>query len=491
MASIPLIFRPGAFRLRGGLWLAGAATLLAAGCAVGPNYKRPAAPVPVAFKEAAGWKEAAPNDAADRGAWWTALGDPVLTQLEGQVEVSNQSLLAAEANYQAARQIARADRATFFPTLGAVGAANKSKSPTFNSSAPSARGNTTFSASLQAAWEPDLWGRVRRQTEADVANAQATAAEVASARLSLQSTLAQDYIILRVLDAKVRLLENALSNYQHAFSITKNKYTVGVAARSDVIEAQTQLDSTNAQRIDVGVQRAQLEHAIAVLTGRPPGEFALAAQPDLALQLIDVPAQLPSRLLERRPDVAQAERDVAAANARIGVQTAAYYPDLSLSAQGGYQGYPLHRLFTAPTEFWSLGSQLTESLFDAGQRHALVLEARANYDVSVANYRQTVLTAFEQVEDSLSGLSILAQEAEVEKAAVGEATQAAQIALNEYNAGTVDYTTVVTAQVTELSNRETELAILQARLTSSVTLVAALGGGWAMADLPNSRAVLH
>jgi NodT family efflux transporter outer membrane factor (OMF) lipoprotein len=491
MALITKIFRPVAARRRGGLWLACAASMLAAGCAVGPDYKRPAAPVPAAFKEAPGWKQATPSDAADRGPWWTVLGDPVLTQLEEQVAVSNQSLLEAEANYQAARQIARADRSTYFPTLSAVGAANKSKTPTFSSPNPSARGNTTFSASLQAAWEPDLWGRVRRQTEADVANAEAVAAEVASARLSLQSTTAQDYIILRILDARAQLLDNSIAEYQHALTITKNKYTVGVAARSDVIEAETQLDSTRAQRIDTGVQRAQLEHAIAVLIGKPPGEFGIAPQAQFTLQLTEVPAEVPSRLLERRPDVAQAERDVAAANARIGVQTAAYYPDLSLSAQGGYQGYPLHRLFTAPTEFWSLGSQLGETLFNGGQRRALVLEARANYDVSVANYRQTVLTAFQQVEDSLSGLTILAQEAEVQKAAVGEATQAAQIALNEYNAGTVDYTTVVTAQVTELSNRETELNILQSRLTSSVTLMAALGGGWTAADLPNSRAVLH
>jgi NodT family efflux transporter outer membrane factor (OMF) lipoprotein len=258
-----------------------------------------------------------------------------------------------------------------------------------------------------------------------------------------------------------------------------------------VIQAQTQVDSTRAQLIAVGVQRAQMEHAIAVLIGRAPGDYAVAVQPTLALAPVELPPQFPSTLLERRPDVAEAEREVAAANARIGVATAAYYPNLSLSAQGGFQGYPAHRLFTMPTEFWSLGSQLADTLFDAGQRHDLVLQARASYDASVANYRQVVLSAFQQVEDSLASLGILAQEAEVEAAAVAEATQAAQIAVNEYNAGTVDYTTVVTAQVTELSNRETELNILENRLNSSVTLMAALGGGWNAADLPNSHAVLR
>jgi NodT family efflux transporter outer membrane factor (OMF) lipoprotein len=467
------------------------ALALAGGCAVGPNYHRPAVATPAAFKEIEGWKPAAPNDAADRGAWWTVLGDPELNDLEARVDVSNQSLLQDKANYEAARQIARSDRAGFFPTLSAAGSADKSKASPLSSPDGISKAATTFSASLQAAWEPDLWGKVRRQTETDVASAQASAALVASARLSLQSSLAQDYITLRVLDANARLLRNSIDDYRHSLAITKNKYAVGVAARSDVIEAQTQVDSTSAQLIAVGVQRAQMEHAVAVLIGRAPGEFTIAVQPALTLAVAQMPEQLPSTLLERRPDVAESEREVAAANARIGVATAAYFPDLSLSAQGGYEGYPLHRLFTAPTEFWSLGSQLGDSLFDAGQRRALVLEARANYDASVANYRQTVLSAFQQVEDSLASLGILAQEADVEDAAVKEATQAAQIALNEYNAGTVDYTTVVTAQVTELSNREAELGILQSRLIASVNLMAALGGGWSSNDLPNSRAVFR
>jgi NodT family efflux transporter outer membrane factor (OMF) lipoprotein len=478
---------------RSGLRVACASMALAfaTGCAVGPNYHRPAVAAPAAYKEVEGWQPAAPADAADRGPWWSAFGDPDLNTLEAQVEISNQSLKQAEANYQAARQIARADHSSLFPSLSAVGSADRSKAApsfsTFGTTAPV----TIFSASLQAAWEPDLWGSIRRQSEEDIASAQASAAEVASARLSTQSALAQDYIELRISDDKVRLLQDSVDAYRHSLLITQNKYGVGVAARSDVIQAETQLDSTRAQLIDAGVQRAQFEHAIAVLIGQVPAGFSIAPRAALGLSVVQVPSQLPSNLLERRPDIAQAEREVASANAKIGVQTAAYFPALTLSAEGGFEGNILSRLFTTPDRYWSLGSQLSESIFDAGERRDLVKEARANYDASVANYRQTVLTAFQQVEDELAALGILAQEAQVEAAAVTEAAQASQIALNEYNAGTVDYTTVVTAQVTELTNRETALAILQSRLTSGVTLMAALGGGWNSNDLPNSRAVLH
>jgi NodT family efflux transporter outer membrane factor (OMF) lipoprotein len=477
---------------RSGLHVACASLALAfaTGCAVGPNYHRPAVAAPAAYKEVEGWKPAVPADAADRGPWWSAFGDPDLNKLEAQVEISNQSLKQAEANYEAARQIARADHSNLLPSLSAVGSADRSKAAQFSSVA-SPNPVTTFSASLQAAWEPDLWGSIRRQSEEDIASAQASAAEVASARLSTQSALAQDYIELRILDDKVRLLQDSVDAYRHSLLITQNKYGVGVAARSDVIQAETQLDSTRAQLIDAGVQRAQLEHAIAVLTGQAPAGFSIAPRAALGLSVVQVPSQLPSNLLERRPDIAQAEREVASANAKIGVQTAAYFPALTLSAEGGFQGNILSRLFTTPDRYWALGSQVSESIFDAGQRHDLVKEARANYDASVANYRQTVLSAFQQVEDELAALGILAQEAQVEAAAVTEAAQASQIALNEYNAGTVDYTTVVTAQVTELTNRETALAILQSRLTSGVSLMAALGGGWNSNDLPNSRAVLH
>jgi NodT family efflux transporter outer membrane factor (OMF) lipoprotein len=272
--------------------------------------------------------------------------------------------------------------------------------------------------------------------------------------------------------------------YKRTLSITQNKYTVGVAARSDIITAQTQLDSARAQLIDAGVQRSQLEHAIAVLVGSAPSDFSIARRPDLGLAIPTVPAQLASSLLERRPDIAAAERQAAEENARIGIQTAAYFPDVTISGAAGYEGSPIDKLITAPFKFWTLGAQATDSLLDWGQRHDLVLSAKAAYEASAANYRQTVLAALQQVEDNLAGIRILKDEASVEDVAVTEATQAAQIAVNEYDAGTVDFTTVAAAQVTELNNREAALAIHEEQLTSSVALIQALGGGWTMADLP-------
>jgi NodT family efflux transporter outer membrane factor (OMF) lipoprotein len=477
-------------------WLLAAALAFAAGCAVGPDYERPAAPVPTAFKEARGWKAAAPSDAAPRGPWWAIFGDPVLNDLEGRVATSNFSLRQSAENYEEARQMARADRATLLPTISAVGSAGRAKSPVNGAAAsganppPSSETISSFSASLQASWDPDFWGKVRRLTEAAIATAQSNAADLASARLSTQASLAEDYIELRILDAKKQLLDHSVEDFRRTLTITRNKYDVGVAARSDILTAQTQLDSTRTQAIDVGVQRAQLEHAIAVLVGRAPSEFSIALRPALGLSVPEIPLTMPSQLLERRPDIAAAERGVAAANADIGVQTSAYFPDLSLSAAGGFEGSPLDRLFIVPNEFWSVGSQLTETLFDAGERRDAVLEARAAYDASVANYRETVLSAFEQVEDNLAGLRILGQEVDIQDTAVAEAAEATRIAINEYKAGTVDFTTVTTAQETELANRETALGIVQSRLTSAVALVEALGGGWSASDLPTSHQVV-
>jgi len=509
---------------RPAFWLACAAAALAAGCAVGPDYKRPPLAVsntPPTFKEAEGWKAATPADAAARGPWWEAFHDPILNELEERVAISNQSVAQAVANYEEARQLARSDRTGFLPTLGVTGSAQRSKQPTGHTISTSTASTTTstsgtsssttstassgststgsstggtsnnFTAALQASWEPDIWGKVSRTVELDVATAQADAADLAALRLSTQSTLAQDYIQIRALDEKIRLLANAVKDYSRTLMISKNKYAVGVAARSDVISAQSELDSTRAQLVDVGVQRAQLEHAIAVLTGRLPADLALEPQPAFTMQLPSIPAQLPSALLERRPDVAQSERSVAAANAKVGVQTAAYFPTLSLTGEGGFEGEPLHQLFSAPFRFWSLGGSVADSIIDWGARHDQVLAARAAYNGTVAAYRQTVLTAFEQVEDNLSGLRILAQEAEIEDAAVSEAAEAARITLNEYNAGTVDYTTVVTAQVAELTNRESALTIRQSRLLDSVLLIAALGGGWDASDLPGYHQVVR
>jgi NodT family efflux transporter outer membrane factor (OMF) lipoprotein len=299
----------------------------------------------------------------------------------------------------------------------------------------------------------------------------------------MEAALAQDYVGLRTTDDKIRLLEDAVAAYARTLKITQNKYAVGVAARSDIITAQTELDSTRAQLIASGVQRAQYEHAIAVLVGKAPSEFSIGRTPTIGMVIPEVPPQLASSLLERRPDVASAERLAQSANARIGIQTAAYYPTLSLSGAGGYEGSPLSSLMTAPFRFWTLGASATDALLDWGQRHDLVLSAKAAYEASAANYRETVLTALEQVEDNLAGLRILKEEALVQDAAVSEADQATKIALNEYSAGTVDFTTVTAAQVTELTNRETLLSVVQSQLTSSVALIQALGGGWTSSEL--------
>jgi NodT family efflux transporter outer membrane factor (OMF) lipoprotein len=458
--------------------------LAAAGCSVGPDYKRPALDVPAAFKEDAGWKVAAPDDGAKRGPWWEVFNDTVLNGLEAQVETSNQSVLQAVANYDEAHQIVRSDRTGYLPTVSAAGSAQRTHGPpATNFGGPAT--STQYVAELEASWVPDIWGKLRRTVEADVGAAQASAADLALARLSTQATLAQDYIALRAADDKIRLLEDAVEAYKRTLKITNNKYAVGVSARSDIITAQTQLDSTRAQLIDVGVIRAQYEHAIAVLVGKAPANFSIARTPTMGLTLPTVPAQLASTLLERRPDIAAAERQAMEANAKIGIQAAAYYPSLSISGDAGYEGSPLNNLFSAPFRFWTLGAQAADTILDWGQRHDLVQSARAGYEASAANYRQTVLTALQQVEDNLAGLRILKDEAKVQDTAVSEAAQASQIALNEYNAGTVDFTTVAAAQVTELTNRETALSIVESQLNSSVLLIQALGGGWTTSDLPH------
>lgn len=476
-----------------------AALLMLSGCAVGPNYTRPAAPVPVAFKEAAGWKPATPGDATERGPWWEALHDPLLSELEAKASAANPSLLAAAANYEQARQLARADRATLFPSLSVSGSAGRAQASTARSatmsgaaatSTASASANRTatnsYAASLAASWAPDFWGRVRRLGEAELATAQASAADLANARLSIQAALATDYGQLRIADERIRLRENAVEAYRRTLAIAQNKYNVGIVARSDVISAQALLDAARAQAIDAGIVRAQLEHAIAVLIGQPPSAFTLAPQPALNFAVPAVPARLPSELLERRPDVAAAERRVAAANARIGVQTAAFFPNVTLSATGGFESGGLTKLFTVPARFWSLGADAADALLDFGRRRAEVAAARAAYDGSVAGYRGAVLEAFQQVEDRLAGLRLLADEARIQDAAVQEAAEAARIALNEYNAGIADYTTVVAAQVAELNNRQAALGILEGRLTSTVALIEALGGGWQAMRLPEA-----
>jgi NodT family efflux transporter outer membrane factor (OMF) lipoprotein len=353
-----------------------AATSLAvlAGCAVGPDYKRPEVALPAAFKENPGWKVATPNEQAYRGPWWKLFGDPVLDGLEAQLERSNLTIAQAVANYEEARQVARADRTGYLPTIAATGAAQRARAPVPQGGLTA----STFTADLGASWEPDFWGRIRRTVESDVEAAQASAADLAVARLSEQALVAEDYIQLRVADDQIRLLENAVEAYRRTVVITQNKYSVGVAARSDVITAQTQLDSTRAQLIGAGVQRAQYEHAIAVLLGKAPADFAIERRPDLAIATPEIPPQMPSSLLERRPDVAAAERQAAAANARVGIQTAAYYPSFSVTGDAGYEGSPLHSLFTTPFRFWTLGAQATDAILDWGQRRDQVLSAKAD-----------------------------------------------------------------------------------------------------------------
>jgi NodT family efflux transporter outer membrane factor (OMF) lipoprotein len=495
-------------------------SVLCFSCAVGPNYQRPAAPVPAAYKEADGWKTATPSDALDRGSWWEAFQDPALNDLEREAAQANQTLAQAAANYEQARQFARADRATFFPTISASGSAQRSRSgggrsiavtPSASSSSGSSGTssgstgssgqtsvttttssgsvNNSFSASLGASWTPDFWGRIRRLTESDIAAAQVSAADLANARLSIAAEVASTYFQLRIADERTRLRQTAVDAYTRTLNIAQNKYSVGVVARSDVISAQAQLDAARAQLIDAGIQRAQLEHALAVLVGRPPGQFTVPAQSSLAVVMPAIPAQVPSELLERRPDIAAEERNVAAANARIGVQTAAYFPQITISADGGFANAAIETLFRAPNRFWSIGANLGETLLDFGRRGAEVAAARAAYDASVAVYRDTVLRAFQQVEDDLVSLRLLETEAQVQENAVNEAAEAARIAMNEYQAGVVDFTTVANAQVTEMNNRLTALNVLQNRVTASVGLIESVGGGWRSSDLPDRHAV--
>jgi NodT family efflux transporter outer membrane factor (OMF) lipoprotein len=445
----------------------------ATGCMVGPAYTRPAAQVPVRYKELAsvpaGWKTAVPADDEDRGHWWSIYHDPLLDDLERRVAINNQNLKAYEAAYRQALALADEAHSNLFPTVSAAPGVVRSRS--------SGATNTTRSLEIGAAWDLDLWGRVRRQTESQRASAQASAAQLSGVQLSAQADLATDYFQLRYEDSLQELLSSTLTAYQRTLEITRNQYAAGIAARSDIVAAETQWQATQAQLIAVGVSRAQYEHAIALLVGQPPSEIAIPVAP-LAGEVPTVPVVLPSVLLERRPDVAQAERTVAQQNALIGVAVAAYYPDISLSGILGYAGSPVSGLIAASNRVWSAGVSGNQVLLDGGARSAAVTAARAAYEQSVANYRQTVLAAFQEVENALSTLRILTDQAEAQARAVVLARQGVEIALHEYEAGTQAYTTVVTAQATALTNEEAALQIAAGRLTASVALLKSLGGGW-------------
>ncbi|MGA2782893.1 MAG: efflux transporter outer membrane subunit [Smithella sp.] len=449
--------------------------MVISGCSVGPDYKRPDTPVPSSFKELKGWRQALPRDQEIRTKWWETFGDPILNSLVEQISVSNQSIALAESQYRQAQALVPLARANYFPTVSA-GAA-------YTHSLPAGGGGTYNSVdqhqvSLNAAWEVDLWGKVRRQVESSKASAEASFADLQAMRLSMQAELALNYFQLRILDAQKKNLEEAVAAYGKALELTQNRYKAGVAAKADVAAAQTQLESTQAQAIDVGVQRAQLEHAIAILTGKPPADFSLT--PIIFVQpQIKIPVAIPSDLLERRPDIASAERKMAAANAQIGVAKAAYYPTLSLSGSLGYASTELASLFTSPSFFWALGpTALSATLFDGGARKAQTEQAMAAYDGTVAFYRQTVLTGFQDVEDNLAALRILDEEAQVQEQAVKSAQESAILTTNQYKAGIVSYLNVVTAQTIALTNERAAISISGQRLNAAVLLVKALGGGW-------------
>ena len=469
------------------LTITAAFTLLSA-CAVGPDYVRPAAtPVmPEAYKEANGWKQAQPRDEAVKGAWWQIFNDPQLNALEEQVAISNQNVLAAEAQFRQASALVRSAKAGYYPTVS-VGASvtNSRQSASMGGSGTNGT-TTTESLPVDISWEADIWGRIRRSVEASRASAQASAADLAAARLSAQATLAQAYFQLRALDAQKQLLMTTVSYYQKSLDLTRNRYASGVAAKSDVLQAETQLKSTQAQAIDTGVQRAQLEHAIALLIGKPASSFSLAVAP-LAATPPAIPAGLPSQLLERRPDIAAAERRVAAANAQIGVAEAAWYPTVRLSASGGLEATSLSRWLTWPSRFWAVGPSVSETLFDGGLRGSQNDQARAAYDANVAAYRQAVLTGFQEVEDNLAGLAILENEARVQEEAVAAARQSVVITDNQYKAGIVSYLNVLVAQTAELANKRTAIDIQGRRMVAGVLLIKALGGGWDATELPTGE----
>jgi NodT family efflux transporter outer membrane factor (OMF) lipoprotein len=489
--------------MRVGLVMAAIAVL--SGCAVGPNYARPPVITPEAYKELDGWKVAEPGDLTLRGTWWETFSDPTLNELENRVSAANLTLVAAEATYRQATALVREARAGFFPTVTiGAGYTRSQVSSTLTSSGSNANAtagaltggvsNTTgrptnfFQLPIDVSWTPDFWGRVRRTVESNQAAAQASAGDLETARLSLQAELAQDYFQLRTLDAQRKLLDETVAAFEQSLELTRTRYRGGVASQVDVVQAETQLETTRAQAIDVGVQRAQFEHAIAVLTGQPASTFSVPTAP-LATPPPAVPVGVPSQLLERRPDIAAAERRMASANAQIGVALAAYYPMITLSASTGFESSSITQLFTWPSRFFSVGPSITQTVIDGGLRRAQTDQARAAYDTSVANYRQTVLTAFQGVEDNLAALRILESEADVQERAVKAAQRSVSLTTSQYRAGTVSYLNVITTQTIALADEVTAVQILGRRMTATILLVQALGGGWNAGELPSAAAV--
>ena len=461
--------------------------LMITACSIGPQYQRPEVRVPAAYKEsppisfkaADGWKAARPSDDLSRGQWWEVFQDPELNALEEQVDISNQTLAVAEAQLRGARAAIGVARAALFPTVtgtaSAIGAHQSENRPGVTD--PSSKTRSDYLLSLEASYEFDVWGRIRRSVEASTASAQASAADLETARLSIHAELAGNYFALRGLDAQRQLLEFAITAFEKALELTTNRYNAGIASQIEVLQARTQLENTRAQAIEVGVQRALFEHAIAILLGKPPADFSLPPSPITVLPPA-IPIGLPSELLERRPDIASAERRMAAANAQIGIAQAAFYPTVSLRSIVGLESSSLTNLFSWPSALWSLGASVVEIVFDGGRRYAVTEQTRAAYDATVAIYRQTVLTAFQGVEDTLSTLRILEEQAVQQAKAVQAAEAALLLAINRYKGGISTYLEVVVVQNAALTAQRVALDLLTSRMTATVLLIRALGGMW-------------
>ncbi len=462
--------------------------LVLGGCMVGPDYQRPEAPVETSYGSLPPdtWKQSRPSDAAAKGRWWEVYGIPELNKLEEQVSISNQNVLAAEALYRQARGAGRVAKSDLYPQAGSSPSAINSSGSHWNSS--QGRSNeTTYTLPASLSWEIDLWGGIRRNVEQNVATAQATEAQLENARLSYQTLLAQNYFTLRGLDAQIDLFERTIVSYDQYLTITRNQYKSGIASEAAVAQAEAQLESARVSLADSRLSRDQSEHAVAILVGQTPAAFHLAPAP-LQAQPPHTPLIVPSDLLQRRPDIAQAERTVAAANAGIGVATAAYYPALTLNASAGTAGSGISSLLSVPSLFWSVGPSLSQSLFDAGRTHAQVYQARAGYDSQVATYRETVLTAFQQVEDDLTGLHFLELEARSQAKAVAASENSLRITRNQYVSGTASNLDVIVTENIALSNEQNAVQIAIRRMTTSVALIQALGGGWEAGQLPDAKA---
>jgi NodT family efflux transporter outer membrane factor (OMF) lipoprotein len=461
------------------------------GCVVGPDYVRSDVETPPAFKEQAGWKIAEPGDLRIPVNWWEMYQDPVLNALEVQVAISNQTVIQAEAQYRQARALVQSAEAAYYPTVAANVSSTRASGviTVTGSTKTKAPPSTTDLLVADVSWEPDIWGRVRRMVEANASSAQASAAELQAMRLSTQAQLAQDYFQLRDQDADRQLFDKTVVDYKKSLDLTQYQFDNGLVLKENLVLAQTQLAQTEAQAIDFDVARAQMEHAIALLVGKPASTFSIAKTDKFDTPIPVLPLGLPSSLLERRPDIANAERLVAAANAQIGVAKAAYFPDLTLAASGGYQSSGLANWISLPNRIWSVGPSLAETLFDGGLRSAATDQAIAAYDASVANYRQTVLTGFQEVEDNIAALRILEQEAKQQQLAVQLSRKSVELTTRQYQAGMITYLDVITVDTTALANERTYIDLLNKRLAAHVALIKALGGGWSVSQLPDVKTV--